>query len=151
MVAVALDALVRDTVELLRSEFLLQGVSLKLELAAAASVLGNAVQLQQVLINMMLNAADAMAVRPPAERLLLVRSRSEAGQVRLELTDNGPRLSADVLLRLGDPFFTTKRNGMGMGLAISRSILEAHGGGFRAENNQDRGATFHVVLPTVPA
>jgi PAS domain S-box-containing protein len=102
------------------------------------------VQIQQVLINLMRNAAEAMeSVNGP--RLLSVRAYISDGAVKVEISDNGPGLEAPE--RIFEPFFTTKPSGMGMGLAICRSIIESHGGRLWAEKNLPRGATFFFTLP----
>jgi len=113
-----------------------------------SAVSGDYVQLQQVVINVVVNALDAMAAQEPGRRRLHIGSDCrEPHNVRLAIRDSGTGFSAEQLSRVGEPFFTTKPTGMGMGLAISRSILEAHGGRMWAENNADCGATFHLALP----
>jgi len=103
--------------------------------------------LQQVVLNLLLNAMDAMSDCPPQERRASVNVRGAATGVEVTVNDRGPGISEDNLQRVFDPFFTTKPNGLGMGLAISRSIIEAHGGRLWAENNPGGGATFHFTLP----
>jgi C4-dicarboxylate-specific signal transduction histidine kinase len=94
-----------------------------------------------------MNACDAMSGLPVEERRLLVRSGTREGEVWIGVTDAGPGIDAEALPRLFDPFFTTKARGMGLGLTVCRTIIEAHGGQIHAENNADRGATFFVTLP----
>jgi two-component system sensor kinase FixL len=147
--AVQLNKVIRDTIELMRSEFVLKEVSLQLDLdAALPTVSGDYVQLQLVVINLIVNALDAMAARQSgARRLHIGTACGEPNTVRVSVRDSGTGLSVEQLGRVGEPFFTTKPAGMGMGLAISRSILEAHGGRLWAENDPDCGATFHLALP----
>jgi signal transduction histidine kinase len=108
---------------------------------------GDRVQLQQVLLNLLLNAMDALDGNSQERRLVTVRARHVGATVEVTVSDTGHGISADKLLRIFEPFFSSKPNGLGMGLAISRSIIEAHGGRLRAENNEAGGATFTITLP----
>ena len=90
---------------------------------------------------------DAMATTPPDRRQLAVRSWAERERIEVAVSDCGAGISPDVIHRLFEPFVTTKAEGMGIGLAISRSIVEAHGGTITARNNPDRGATFSFGVP----
>ena len=90
---------------------------------------------------------DALDDNPPARRLVTVRTRPVGATVEVAVSDTGHGISADKLLRVFEPFFSSKPNGLGMGLAISRSIIEAHGGRLWAENNEAGGATFTFTLP----
>jgi C4-dicarboxylate-specific signal transduction histidine kinase len=111
---------------------------------------GDRVQLQQVLLNLAVNACEAMSTGDPPGHTLTIRTQRAAdGGVQLSVSDDGPGIPAASLDKLFQPFFTTKRQGLGLGLSISRSIISAHRGRLWAENNPDRGATFHVVLPVV--
>ena len=111
-------------------------------------VLGDKVQLQQVMLNLLLNAFDSMKDCPVDDREVVVQSERQDGDlIRVAVRDHGTGLSSDRLGKLFQPFFTTKDGGLGLGLAISRSIIEAHGGRLWAENNPDRGATFYFTLP----
>jgi PAS domain S-box-containing protein len=147
-----LDEVVREVVPLLRRELLDSGIILRLELARALPrVLGDRVQLKQVIMNLMINAMQAMAGVDYRARELLIRSRSDgAGQVLLEVQDSGVGIDDESMRRLFNAFFTTKPDGMGMGLSICRSIIESHGGRIWASRNAGAGATFHFTLP-VPA
>jgi two-component system, LuxR family, sensor kinase FixL len=111
-------------------------------------VRGDRVQLQQVLLNLLLNALDAMQASPPDGGQVSVRVRPTGGAlVEVAVSDTGPGIPADALPHVFEPFFTTKPNGLGMGLAISRSIVQAHGGRLWAGNNEAGGATFFFTLP----
>ncbi len=103
--------------------------------------------LQQVLLNLVVNAMDAMDQVEARERQLVVRTRRLDDGVEVAVSDTGAGIPADRLPRLFDAFFTTKREGIGLGLAIARSIIEAHRGRIWAEDHAGRGATFHVALP----
>ncbi len=108
----------------------------------------DAVHLQQIILNLLMNGMDAMNEIPETERLLSIETELRNDhEVVVSVTDTGRGIPTDVLPRVFDSFFTTKKNGMGMGLSIARSILEAHEGHIWAENNRDRGATFRFTLP----
>lgn len=101
------------------------------------------VQLQQVFLNLLLNAFEAVKDAPARERKVIVRAEANvAGRAEISVRDHGAGLTSDGLVRIFQPFYTTKRDGLGMGLSISRSIIEAHGGRPWAKNNAERGATF---------
>jgi signal transduction histidine kinase len=115
--------------------------------AAIAPVLGDRIHLQQVLLNLMLNGMEAMAETPPDRRRLLVRTVQSNGVVEVSVRDSGRGLPADDLGRVFEPFYSTKGDGMGMGLSIARSIVEMHAGRIAAENNGGAGATVRFQLP----
>lgn len=118
---------------------------------AIPPVLGDRVQLQQVVLNLVLNACDAMSAIKAAERHLALSATTDAGFVQLVVSDRGPGIPEDQLERVFEPFVTFREKGLGLGLAISRSIVSAHGGSIRAENNAGSGATFRCFLPIAPA
>jgi signal transduction histidine kinase len=120
-----------------------------LELAPALpEVSGDPVQLQQVIINLAVNGTDAMAAVDDGPRDLTIRSRQESlREILVEVQDSGTGIDPGDEERIFDAFFTTKRDGMGMGLSICRSIIEGHGGRLWASRNPERGATFHFTLP----
>jgi C4-dicarboxylate-specific signal transduction histidine kinase len=144
---------IRDVVKevdaLVRSELTSHKVSLRMEFASAPPmILGDRVQLQQVMINLIMNGIEAMQTVTDRPRELLIRSRQdETQQVLVSVTDCGIGISAENADRLFNAFFTTKSDGMGMGLSICRSIIETHGGRLWATANQPHGATFQFVLP----
>lgn len=112
------------------------------------SVQGDSVQLQQVVLNLLLNAFHATESCPAHDRVVVIdATREGADMVRVAVRDRGPGLSADKLEQIFKPFFTSKREGLGLGLSISRSIVEMHGGRIWAGNNSDQGATFCFTLP----
>ena len=109
---------------------------------------GDPVQIQQVLVNLVSNAFDAMRQTPPDQRKVEISTAGNGdGEVRLSVRDHGTGIRTEVHERLFDQFFTTKEQGLGMGLAIVRSIVEAHGGKIDAENVADGGARFYFILP----
>jgi two-component system sensor kinase FixL len=111
-------------------------------------VRGDRVQFQQVLLNLLLNAMDAMNDTAPDDRRITMLVQAAGRQVEVAVSDAGHGIPADKLSHVFEPFFSTKPNGLGMGLAISRSIIEAHRGSIRAKNNEPAGATFTITLPS---
>ncbi len=139
----------REVISLVQRELVSQQVSLRMELAPALPmILGDRVQLQQVIINLVMNGIEAMQSVTDRKRELAIRSREdEQRQVLLSVTDCGVGISAEDTDRLFTAFFTTKSSGMGMGLSICRSIMEAHDGRLWATANLPHGATFQLTLP----
>lgn len=113
-------------------------------------VSGNRIQLQQVLFNLITNAVEAMA-QSPAPRVLCVRARACADQVAVAVEDTGPGVASSAVEQIFDPLFTTKPDGMGMGLAICRAIVKAHNGRLWCEPNHPNGAVFHFTVKTTGA
>jgi len=142
------NELVREMVVMLRGEANRFGVSIRTDLDAdLPRVTADRVQLQQVLMNLMLNAIEAM--KETGGVLTVKSQRDENGRVMISVSDTGVGLPAGKADQIFNAFFTTKPQGSGMGLAISRSIVESHGGRLWATPNDGRGAAFHVTLPTV--
>jgi signal transduction histidine kinase len=141
---------IRETVTLLGSEIRRQRVVLKVELAVGQRpVLGDRVQLQQVIMNLMMNGIEAMATVDDRPRLLSLSTETDpSGTVTVAVADVGAGLPAGKMERLFEAFFTTKPNGLGVGLAICRSIIEAHGGRLWVSANLPRGAIFQFTVPT---
>jgi len=142
------NALVADVLSLLKVEASRRGVALETDFGELPPLYGDRVQLQQALLNLMLNGMDAMADIPPAQRRITVRTAANgSGGVAVAVADAGHGVPVERLPHIFDSFATGKKDGMGLGLSIARSIVEAHGGKIRAENNPDRGATFRFTLP----
>jgi C4-dicarboxylate-specific signal transduction histidine kinase len=146
---VDLNGVVETVRTFLDPELSRRRVTLEVELGSPLpEVLGDTVQLQQVLVNLLMNAVDAMDSVSPGLRLLRVRTAAEReDRVRLDVIDAGPGLDPATRARLFEPFFTTKQSGLGMGLAICRSIVEAHGGRIKALEQAGPGTTLRVWLP----
>jgi len=139
---------VEESLRLMRSDLLNRQVVARTDLAEPLpAVSGDRNQLQQVLLNLVMNGCDAMD-GTDGDRQLLVRTHTTAnGNVEVCIADHGAGIPSADLERIFEPFVTTKSNGLGLGLAICRSIMEAHGGRLWATNNTDRGATMHCELP----
>jgi C4-dicarboxylate-specific signal transduction histidine kinase len=145
-----INELIHDVARLVEREAAAYGASLDLELEPALpAVIGDRVQLQQVMINLVINAFQAMSSTTDRPRELLIRSqRYGDGRVLVAVVDSGIGVEAKNADKLFKTFFTTKPSGMGMGLSICRSIVEAHGGQVSAVNNAGLGATFQLILPS---
>jgi PAS domain S-box-containing protein len=146
---VDLNEIIREIVLLLHSESIQYSVSVPTKLAAdLPEVMGDRVQLQQVLMNLMMNSIDALKGVDGSRELIIQSQRGEDGQVLISVSDTGVGLPPEQADRIFDAFFTTKTHGTGMGLRISRSIVESHGGRLWAADNPPRGARFCFTLPT---
>jgi signal transduction histidine kinase len=145
-----MNRVVRDVLKLAQSELQIARVDLHTELGELPSIDGDRIQLQQLLLNLISNACNAMA-GVEGGRELIVRTKFTDGEgVRVTVADRGGGIPADNLSHLFDPFFTTRAGGMGLGLTVCRTIASAHHGKVWAENNPDRGASFHFVVPWNP-
>lgn len=151
---ISVAALITDSAALVARELERAGVTVAIDLAPdLARIFGDKVQLQQVLVNLMLNAAQAMEGQSGARRLHLAAKAwpgahpDQAPGVEITVRDNGPGIAPDHLPRLFDAFFTTRADGMGMGLAICRRTIEAHQGQIRAERSEAGGTVFRLTLP----
>jgi C4-dicarboxylate-specific signal transduction histidine kinase len=145
---VDLNEVVREMILLLRSETVRYNISVGADLAPdLPQVLADRVQLQQVMMNLMLNGIDAMKNVDGSRELIITSRRSDNEHLLLSVSDTGVGLPADQTDRIFNAFFTTKAHGTGMGLSISRSIIESHGGRLWFGNNSPRGASFYMDLP----
>ncbi len=146
-----LNQVVREVAGLLHSEVIIRKVSLAMDLAPDPLVISaDPVQVQQVILNLLLNALDAVQDEPRARRKVVLSTRADAGQrVLLMVRDSGPGIPTDRLEAIFDPFYSTKKHGMGLGLAICRSITRTYGGTLVAENVPDGGAQFVLSLPAI--
>src|SRR5258706_6961673 len=145
---VDMNRVIREMVALTRSEATQHSTSIGAELAPdLPQVMGDRVQLQQVLMNLMVNGIDAMNDARQTRELTIKSQLADHEHIQISVSDTGVGLPSDQSDQIFNAFFTTKPHGTGMGLRISRSIIESHGGRLWAENNSPRGATFHFTLP----
>jgi C4-dicarboxylate-specific signal transduction histidine kinase len=146
---VQINEIIREVVALADRQASKNEVSVETELAPDLStIVGDRIQLQQVILNLMLNGIEAMTGIGDRPRRLVIRSQmQDADQVRVSVEDSGIGVKAEIMGRLFEPFFTTRSQGIGMGLPISRSIVEAHGGRLWAESTVSRGSVFQFTLP----
>jgi signal transduction histidine kinase len=146
--SVNVNEAVREVIELTYGEAQKNRVSVRTQLADGLPFIqGDAVQLQQVVLNLILNAVQAMGAVTDGTREVLITTSQTANEVCLGVQDTGPGLSPESLPRLFEPFYTTKPEGMGMGLSICRSIIEAHGGRLWATPCEPHGALFQFTIP----
>ncbi len=145
-----INAAIHEVLSMMRGELNQHDVTLETDLSdGLAPVMGDRVQLEQVVLNLILNAVDAMSATTGEPRVLRVRSQSgEPGTVLIVVEDSGPGIAPEAMDRLFEAFFTTKPSGMGMGLSICRSIINAHGGRLWALQNSPHGAVFQFTVPT---
>ncbi len=143
-----INALISDTVKLIMTHIIVRNKTVKFELDNDLPLIkGDRIQMQQVLLNLISNSLEAMEEDLDSRELLIRTSRKDSEAILVEVKDSGSGILKENINRLFTHFFTTKTNGLGMGLPISRSIIEAHGGRLDAVNNPDRGATFYFTIP----
>jgi FixJ family two-component response regulator/signal transduction histidine kinase len=144
-----LRALVEEVVRIVAGEASDKQITIALEIPdALPETLGDRVQIQQVLLNLILNAFEALATNAPGSRQVNVRARPGRNGVVIEVADNGQGMDESTLARVFQPFFSTKSDGMGLGLSISRTIVSAHGGTLSAQSTPGLGTTFRIELPS---
>jgi signal transduction histidine kinase len=143
------NEVLQEGLRLIRNDLVNRGVVLIPRFAPSLPpAIGDRVQLQQVLVNLVMNACDAMTDNAPADRRVVVSTELSNGEgVRCSVSDLGPGIPSESLEQVFSFFFTTKSHGLGVGLAVCRSIIVAHGGRLWASNNPEGGATFHFTLP----
>ena len=135
-------------IRFLDAELRRRGVDVSMQLAEELPAIeGNQIELQQVVLNLIINGAQAMSRADVASRMLSVTTSVNHDSVELAVCDCGVGLEESEIEKIFEPFYTTRKNGIGMGLTINRTIIRAHGGRIWATANASRGATFHVTLP----
>jgi signal transduction histidine kinase len=145
---VDVNELIQELIVLLRSEATRYSIALRTELAAdLPQLMGDSVQLQQVMMNLIINSIDAMKDVDGTRELVIKSERADNEQLMVWISDTGVGLPPQQTDQIFNAFFTTKPHGTGMGLRISRSIVESHGGRLWASDNLPRGASFHFTLP----
>ena len=143
-----INALINDTVSLIMTHITVRNKDIKFELARNLPFIqGDRIQLQQVLLNLISNSLEAMEESNDSRELLIRTSRKDTDTIMVEVKDSGCGIPEENMKKLFKHFFTSKPDGLGMGLSISRSIVEAHGGQLDAQNNPGRGATFYFTIP----
>jgi C4-dicarboxylate-specific signal transduction histidine kinase len=146
---VNVNDVIRDTIALLRSEASRYSISIRAELTAdLPTLMADRVQIQQVVMNLIINSIDAMKGVDGTRELAIESQRAENEELMVSVSDTGVGLPPQQADQIFNAFFTTKHHGTGMGLRISRSIVESHGGRLWATDNSPRGASFHLTLPT---
>jgi two-component system sensor kinase FixL len=148
------NQVLHKVIGLVRNDAMIHKVAVELRLDPdLPAVYGDRIQLQQVVMNLLLNAFDAIEGGASENRTVQVEAHERDSNVRVTVRDHGPGIRREILERLFEPFNTSKEQGLGMGLSISRSIVGVHGGRIWAENNADGGATFSFALPvhSIPA
>jgi signal transduction histidine kinase/integral membrane sensor domain MASE1 len=149
--AIAPEDLVRETLRLAHTEIITRGVSANWVVdSELPAVLADRVQIQQVLLNLILNACEAMGDRDAADRLLTLGASESGAHVRFSVRDAGTGIPDALIESLFEPFVTTKPEGLGLGLSIARTVVDTHGGRIWAENGADHGATINFLLPSAP-
>jgi len=142
-----IDEIIQDVMPLLHSDSVIKNVIVKTQFEKdLPHVFGDKIQLQQVLVNLILNGFEAM-IDVDSKELCITTTQKDPDNIMVSIRDSGPGVKVQYIEDLFQPFFTTKANGMGMGLSICRSIIESHGGNVWAKNNPDQGATFYFTIP----
>jgi len=145
-----MNVLINETIVIMTTDVTVRNKVIKTDLHSKFPfILGDRIQLQQVLLNLISNSLDAMESNDESRELVIRTFRKDSKKIMVEVKDSGCGIPAQNMKKLFKHFFTSKPDGLGMGLSISRSIIEAHGGQLEAKNNPDGGATFYFTLPVV--
>jgi signal transduction histidine kinase len=143
-----INNVIRDATGFIKPELEKQGIYRHLELTSNLPLItADNIQIEQVVINLLHNAIEAIVTAKTATPTLTISSRRTDNLIEVAVHDNGPGIDESMINTIFDAFYSTKTEGMGLGLAISRSIIEAHGGQLRAESHPGSGTTFHFTLP----
>ncbi len=144
-----INVLVDEVLDIVRGDLVLRSIDVRRHLdASIPTVKGDRVELQQVLLNLVVNASEAMSASgAPSPRTLTVRTEAEAGVVKVSVIDSGPGFTSEQYNRMFEAFYTTKTQGLGLGLSISRAIVRVHNGRLWGDADSGAGGSFHVALP----
>ena len=145
--SVELHQTIQEVLKLLVFQIRNYPITVDCDVPLGTTVLANPVQLQQVFINLILNACEALRTVPAATRRILIRSSLVENEVEVEVEDNGTGISEEVAEHLFDPFTTTKAEGLGLGMAVTKSIISQHNGKIWFTSSPNEGAVFHFTLP----
>jgi len=145
--AVVLSQAIEEALKLLAFEIRNHGVTFDGDLAAGTTVFADPVQLQQVLVNLIINACEALEKVPAEARRILIRASIVENEVEVSIEDNGTGISEEEAQHLFEPFFTTKAKGLGIGMAITKSIIDGHDGKLWFTSTPEKGTIFHFTLP----
>ena len=147
---ITIDAIVAEVLRIVQSEINAQHIQLELDITSDSPLIyGNKIEIQQVLLNLIVNAIRIQHENPEDQRFIDIRATPHGNMMQFEVRDNGPGINAEDIDKIFKPFFTTSHEGLGMGLALSRRIVEAHGGRIWAENNPENGAILKFLIPLV--
>jgi two-component system sensor kinase FixL len=146
---IAINDVLHDIISLFHSEAIIRNIEVEMDLTDPLPMVHvDRVQIQQVILNLIMNAAEIMSHSRPESRKIILQTRPiDPATIQVAVRDFGPGIEEKDLDNIFEPFFTTKRSGLGMGLSICRSIIEAHGGRIWVANNPDKGVTFYFELP----
>jgi PAS domain S-box-containing protein len=142
-----LSECIKEVLELLHSELIMRGANVETDFASGCLLIADKAQIQQVILNLMINALEASEDLAQSPYLKISVACESANQVHVSVRDKGIGIPTEMIDKVFDGFFTTKAKGLGVGLAVCRSIVESHGGNIWVENNADRGVTFHITIP----
>ena len=145
-----INEIIREIVTTMKSYAAIENVLIEMDLSKdLPSVWCDKIHMEQVVMNLILNGTEAMITSEHIRKLIISTETYDDKMIKVSVRDFGKGLDSNNTERIFEPFFSTKPDGMGMGLSINRSIIEAHGGRLCAENNPDRGATFYFIVPTI--
>jgi len=147
---IELDTIFKEVINIFNAEASERNISVNTVFENnSVFILGDRIQIQQVILNLLVNAANELDSVPSGARVILIKTEISNNYVIVSVSDSGPGIKEEAKHKLFDPFFTTRKDGLGIGLAVCRSIIEDHEGKIWAENNKDVGATFSFQLKII--